>query len=347
MTVSSADVVATQGEVRRQGILSRVPGRTAAFAAAVGATLLWTRTMGDYGNGIVVVACINIMVVAGLHVLIHWGGQVSLGQVAFVAIGAFATARANADFGLPLPLAVVAGTLCAVIASAAVGIPALRLSGFALAIVTLAFGFAAAQWLFVQEWLVPVSTGLALRDNSLFGFALADSRALVIPLVLATSLVVGATIRLRASALGRSIQAVAEDEEVAAAYGVSIGAHKLVAFLIAGGCAGLAGAFTVMSIGRVGPTVFPATQSILYVSAVLLGGRGPLWGSLVAGASLGAFPIIAGGLGHYAGLIGPLGIVLVVRTSDEGINGMFRRSGAAARHLGRHVWRPQVDQEER
>lgn len=296
---------------------------------ATGAILLMTRTIGEYGNSIFVSACTMMIVATGLHVLVHWTGQVSLGQVAFVAIGAFATARANADFGLPLALAVLVGVLGAVVASALIGLPALRLSGFALAIATFAFGFAADQWLFSQRWILPLGSGVALTDTSLFGFVIAQSRDLVVPVVIATVAVVVITVRLDKSGLGRAMRVVAHDEEVAASYGISIAAHKLTAFLFAGACAGLAGAFIVLSIGQVGRSAFPPSLSILYVSAVLLGGRGPLWGSLMAAAGLGALPILLGEMGHFVELLGPLGILLVIRISPDGLNGLIRMQATA------------------
>jgi len=334
MTVDTSALAAPSSakpEVERERRVS--VGRNLTLVAVVLLALLGTRTVGEYGNSVVVSACITVIVVSGLHVLVHWAGQVSLSQVAFVAIGAFVTARANTDFGLSLPLALVAGVLGAVVGTCVVGVPALRLSGFALAIATLSFGFAADRWLFIQPWLVPVSTGIPLRDEAFLGFELRSSRELVVPVLVLTALVVVLTVRLGGSALGRGMRVVAEDEEVAASYGLSVNGHKLIAFCFAGACAGLAGGLTVMSIGRVGPAVFPPTRSILYLSAVLLGGRGPVRGSIAAAVGLGAFPILAGDLGHYAEVIGPLGILLVIRTSEDGLNGLFRMQAAARARL--------------
>lgn len=140
-----------------------------------GIALLITRMFGEYGNSIVVAACIAVIVVTGLHVLVHWAGQVSLGQVVFVAIGAFVTARFNVDFGAPLALAVLAGVGGSIVASAIVGLPALRVRGFALAIVTFALGLAAESWLYLQPWLLPSSTGEPLRATRLVSFSIADS----------------------------------------------------------------------------------------------------------------------------------------------------------------------------
>jgi len=281
--------------------------------------------LSEFGNTVVVQMAIGILIAAGLHVLVHWAGQISLAQVALMGVGAFVTARANADFAIPLPLAIVLGMAGAVVASLAIGLPALRIRGLALAIITLAFAFAASRWLFVQPWLVPQVSGIPLRDGRLFGFDITQSSQLVIPIGLVTVAVVAITHHLGKSALGRSLRLVAHDEEVAAATGISVASHKLLAFSYAAACAGLAGAFTVISIGRVGPQAFPVGKAILYLSAVLLGGPGPVFASLRAAAGFAAFPVWFRGLGHYIDLVGPLAILAVVIASPAGLNGLDQR----------------------
>ena len=285
--------------------------------------------LSEFGNTVVVQMAIGMLIASGLHVLVHWAGQISLAQVALMGVGAFVTARANADFGIPLPLAIVLGMLGAVVASLAIGLPALRIRGLALAIITLAFAFAASRWLFLQQWLVPQVSGIPLRDERLFGFDITQSSQLVIPIGLVTIAVVAITHHLGQSALGRSLRLVAHDEEVAAATGISVPAHKLLAFSYAAACAGLAGAFMVISIGRVGPQAFPVGKAILYLSAVLLGGPGPVFASLRAAAGFAAFPVWFRGLGHYIDLIGPLAILAVVIASPAGLNGLDQRLHSA------------------
>jgi branched-chain amino acid transport system permease protein len=268
--------------------------------------------------------CIWMLTAAGLHVLVHWAGQISLAQVALMGVGAFVTARANADFAVPLPLAVLLGVAGAVVASLAIGLPALRIRGLALAIITLAFAFAASRWLFLQTWLVPQVSGIPLREDRLLGFDITRSSQLVIPLGLVCVGVIALTHHLGNSTLGRSLRMVAHDEEVAAASGIGVPAHKLLAFSYAAACAGLAGAFTVISIGRVGPQAFPVNKAILYLSAVLLGGAGPVFASLRAAAGFAAFPVLFRGLGHYIDVVGPLAILAVVIASPSGLNGLDR-----------------------
>jgi branched-chain amino acid transport system permease protein len=292
------------------------------LAVGLGVPFLCAWRLSEFGNTVVVQMCIGMLIAAGLHVLVHWAGQISLAQVALMGVGAFVTARANADFSVPLPLAVLLGMAGAVVAGLAIGLPALRIKGLALAITTLAFAFAASRWLFLQPWLVPQVSGVPLRDDRLLGFDITESRQLVIPVGLACVAVIALTHRLGNSTLGRSLRMVAHDEEVAAAYGIDVPAHKLLAFCYAAACAGLAGAFMVVSIGRVGPQAFPVNKAVLYLSAVLLGGPGAIFNSLQVAAGFAAFPVLFRGLGHYIDLVGPLSILAVVIASPGGLNGL-------------------------
>lgn len=300
----------------------RLTRRRAAIAIGLAVPFVVSRTFGEFGNTILVQAAIAMIAIAGLHMLVHWTGQISLAHVALMGIGAFVTARANADFAIPLPGAMAFGVVGTMLASFAIGLPALRIRGLALAITTLAFSFAAVRWLYLQSWLVPESNGIPLRDTSLLGFDIAQSRELVIPLGLCLVAVITLTSIIGSSSLGRALRMVAHDEEVASSYGIDVPGHKLLAFLYAGACAGLAGAFMVVSIGQVGPLTFPVQNNILYLSVVLMGGPGPLFGSVQFAAGLAAFPILLSGLGRYVNLIGPLGMLLVVTVSPGGINGL-------------------------
>jgi branched-chain amino acid transport system permease protein len=315
--------IAIEPGIDRSGRRSRRLRRLG-LALALTVPFLCSWALSEFANTVMVQVAIAVVTVAGLHVLVHWAGQISLAQVALMGVGAFVTARANADFSVPLPLAVVLGMGGAVVASLAIGLPALRIRGLALAIITLAFAFAASRWLFLQPWLVPQVSGIPLRDDTLFGFDITQSRELIIPVGLACVAVVALTHRLGSSTLGRSLRMVAHDEEVASAYGIGVPGHKLLAFCYSAACAGLAGAFTVISIGRVGPQAFPVHRAVLYLSAVLLGGPGAVFNSLQAAAGFAAFPVLFRGLGRFIDLIGPLSILAVVIASPGGLNGLHR-----------------------
>jgi branched-chain amino acid transport system permease protein len=277
--------------------------------------------LSEFGNTVLVQAAIAMIAIAGLHMLVQWTGQISLAHVALMGVSAFITARMN-GLGVSLPVAMLLGVCGAVLVSFVIGLPSLRVRGLALAIITLAFSFAATRWLFLQPWLVPQSSGVLLRDESLFGFDIAQSRQLIIPLGLCLVAVLTATSVIGTSALGRSLRMVAHDEEVAASYGIGVATHKLFAFVYAGACAGLAGTFMVASIGQATISAFPVQDNILFLSLVLLAGPGALFGSAQVAASFAAFPVLASDLGRFVNIIGPVGMLLVVTLSPGGLNGM-------------------------
>lgn len=317
--------------------LSNASVMRALLVVGLVAPFVCARAFSEFTDTVLVQVMIAAITVAGLHLLVHWTGQISLAQVAFMGVGAMVTARANADFSVPLPAAILLGVAGAVVASLVIGLPALRIRGLALAIITLAFGFAATRWLFLRPWLAPLAAGLPIHDRHLFGFDVTQSRQLIIPIGVIGVAVIALTTRLGSSPVGRALRMVARDEEVASANGIGVAGHKLFAFLYAGACAGLAGAFTVVSIGRVGPGAFPVSRSVLYLGAVLFGGPGPLVGPLQAAAGFAAFPVLFRSLGRYVDLIGPLSILLVVTVSPAGINGVAHMAETAvARRLHRH-----------
>ncbi len=314
------------------------PATLVRIAAFAGFVALASARWSDETNTYLVTACTTVLVAAGLHVLIHWSGQVSLGQVAFIGVGGFVAAKANADWGMPTWSTLLVAALAGCAASLVLGLPALRIRGFPLAITTLAAAYAADRWLFHQEWLAGSGIGIAYTDLDLVGFDTTDPGAFLVPIAVLTGLVVVAVSWLGRSALGHSMRMVAADEEVAASYGIHVGVHKLLAFVVAGSTAALAGAVSTMGLGRASVEMFPVQQSIVYVSAVLLGGRGSVRGSVVAAASLIVLPELFDA-GRYSTLVGSVGLVLAVRFLPGGINSLAAhrrgpRRGWAARRAG-------------
>ena len=296
--------------------------------------------LSDYGNSILVAAAVYVIAGCGLHVLVHWTGQISLSHAAFVGIGAFGTATLNQSHGVALPLALVGGVLAATLAAGIVGLPALRIRGFELAIVTMAAGFAADRWLFLQSWLVGDFQVRNLEERSLFGFDVERPSELAIPVCFVMVVVLFATTRLGRSSLGRGLRVVAADERVAATYGINVGIHKFFGFLYAGACAGAAGAVYCLGHSRgLGTEEFSPALSILLLSMVLVGGTGSVTGSVVAAAGVGALPVVFGGLGRWLGLVAPLGLLLTVWQFQGGLNEQFRTVGDHVMRLSRRTRR--------
>lgn len=201
----------------------------------------------QYYIQILVNAGINIVLVLGLYVITGLTGQLSLCQGAFFGIGAYASALLVMRAGLTFWLALPAAALLTAAAGFALGIPALRLRGHYLAMITLAFAVIVHQVL--QNWddLTRGSSGLVGIPGpdaiAAGGVALrVESReAYYVFVVVAVALALAATARLRRSRLGRSLLAIREDEVAAELMGVDTRLCKLLAFALSALLGGVAG----------------------------------------------------------------------------------------------------------
>ena len=232
---------------------------------------------------LVAVIMIISMVVISLVVLTGWAGQVSLGQIAFLGIGAAVggaiTERYAWDISIALLCAGVAGLLAAVI----IGLPALRIKGLFLAVTTLAFAQATGTY-FLSRDVIPWLPSTRLDRRPLFGLIAinTETRFYYFTFACLVLVIVGVN-RLRRSRAGRVMIGVRENERGAQAYGINATTAKLTAFAVSGFIASFAGGLFVHHQQGLGIQPFGAEQSISAFIMVVVGGLGS-----VAGALLGA-----------------------------------------------------------
>ncbi len=227
------------------------------------------------------------IVAASLVVLTGWLGQVSLGHMAFVGVGAAVGGALTDHRGWDLAAAGLVAGLVGGIAAVVVGYPALRRGGLTLAVSTLAFG------LFVSSYLLNrtvVLGDIAFRDwlpggridrGTFLGFELGGETAMfyasLAVLVLALAMVVG----LRRSRTGRVLIAIRENEKAARAYGVNTTRSSLAAFALSGFLAAVAGALYVHSQAGLSADPFLPQRSLELFTMVVIGGLGSLPGALL------------------------------------------------------------------
>jgi ABC-type branched-subunit amino acid transport system ATPase component/ABC-type branched-subunit amino acid transport system permease subunit len=218
-------------------------------------------------------------------VLTGWAGQLSLGQFAFVGLGAMTTA-ALVGRGMPFGIALVYATVATAMGSVAIGAPALRVRGPLFAVLTLAFAVAANAWIFNQSWFLGDRTLANLPRGALGPFSLGSQRAYYYLCLVVVSLVAVAVGRLRRTGVGRAIIAVRDNEHVAASFTVSPQVAKLTAFGLAGALAGLAGGLLAGLLVQFGSDSFRPDLSFLLVAIAVIGGlssaRGAVLGSIFA-----------------------------------------------------------------
>jgi len=259
-----------------------------AFAVAV------SLVAGSETNGILVSVVVYAMVAVSLTVLMGYAGVISLGHWALVGIGAFATAnlftKYHVPFAITVPLVVLTGMWLSLI----LGLPALRIKGLYLAIITLAFGYAAELYLFKSDRLAEGQTGITMDSPKLGPINLDDpsNRPLFLSSIVLLLGSIWVARNLGRSATGRSFFAVRENEKAAATFGVGLTQVKLLAFAISGGIAALAGVVHAVSIGNVNSVEYPAFTSIVLVSMVMIGGLGSLLGPILGSFIVFGLPVL-------------------------------------------------------
>jgi branched-chain amino acid transport system permease protein len=260
--------------------LARVPlvrfGRLAVPALAFGLIALFPLVVHGFA-AIRLATLIGIWAIAALSlvVLTGWGGHISLGQWSIVGVGAFVAGRILSWHQQPsIVVVLVAASAAGGIVAAALGIPAFRLRGIYLAVITFAFAAAAYSLLFTVGWLVP--SGPIVRPP-----ALRTERS-VFYLVLALLVVCVAALRnIRRSRLGRILVAARDNEVAVMSYGVNLLRARAASFILSGGIAGLAGGLYATMNTSVRYQDFGPELSLQLFAIAVIGGLGSLSGALV------------------------------------------------------------------
>ncbi len=270
-------------------------------------------------------AMVGVYAVLGLSVVVltGWAGQVSLGQIAFFAIGATVGAKATLDWHLDLSIAFVISFVVGGAVAAAVGLPALRRRGFYLAVATLAFSLAVTTYFLNPKYFDWVPEGRIPRPP-LFGRIDITSTAAfyyVIYAVLALSLFLVKGIH--DSRTGRAFMALRDNERAAEAYGLHATRVRLVAFAFSGALAGLAGCLWAHQLQGLDPDPLAPFQNLLILTYVIIGGV-----TTPIGAIFGAAYWI--GLGNllpvrWQILASGIGVLVVLLILPTGLGGLFYR----------------------
>lgn len=281
------------------------------------------------------ISAIYVLLALSVVIIVGYVGQVSLAQMTFAGAGAFAAASASTELGLPFPLPVLVGGLVAVPAALIFGIPALRVRGINLAVVTLALAIAADNMILHDPDITGGDIGRAIDRPSFLGINLApltEPRRWAVVTVLFAAGACLCVARLRKSHLGMRMLATRANERGSASTGVSVMHTKLTAFVLSGFIAGCGGALLAYNFGQIGPASFGTVTSVLLVAYVYLGGIGSLAGAVLAGC-IAPFGVVAEVIGihnDWINLIAGLGIVMMVVLHPSGLAGI---PGQVREHL--------------
>jgi len=299
--------------------------KLAAFALAFAGAIAFTAVANSYYVFIMATLALTAVAGIGLNVLLGLTGQVSFGHVGFYALGAYAVAVLTVVAKWNFWPALVVAALLAGVMGALLALPALRVRGPYLAMVTIAFGFVvqnvAVEWRSVtggQNGLMGVPHP-ALATHAL------GERGVAIASLLLAALATYVFHLLYASRAGAAMRAVKDSEVAAESIGLAPVRIKTLAFVISAVYAGIAGAFFAALSGFVTPSTFGFSQSILFVLVVIIGGAGSLTGPLVGAAIVVLLPEALAALAEYRLLFFGALLLAVLWLAPEGVTGLVHR----------------------
>ncbi|MGW0252132.1 branched-chain amino acid ABC transporter permease [Nocardia goodfellowii] len=282
-------------------------------------------------------ALVYTIALLGLNLLVGQAGQISLGHGAFLAVGAYTTAVLLDRWDVPhLATLPVAAAVCFLL-GLALGVPALRLRGLYLALVTLAIAIfvvpllkrfesvtGGSMGLTLEKPAPPLWTGLA-EDQWLYFLCLATA-------VLCVLVVAG----IQRSRVGRALNAIRDNETAAEIMGVRPAYYKTLAFAWSAMLAGVAGCVYTWVIAYVSPDSFAVGLSITLLAGLVVGGLGSLWGPLFGGLFVLFVPSLAQDINQAApGAVFGLLIIAVMYLAPSGLAGLGGRVATWSRLLRR------------
>ncbi|HWQ51551.1 MAG TPA: branched-chain amino acid ABC transporter permease [Terriglobales bacterium] len=282
------------------------------FSYALGAGLF-----SRYWQGVLMLVFINIILAVSLNLVTGFLGQLTLGHAGFMSVGAYTAALMTKNVlpeTLPrlaaLVIAMLAGGFAAAVCGILIGVPALRLRGDYIAIITLGFG----EIIRVIVESMTVTGG----PKGLRGIP----KISTLPVAYWTTVVVIVSLAaLIHSRHGRAIMSIREDEVAAEAAGVNTTFYKSLAFVVSAFMAGLGGAIFAHYTGLLGATTFNFNRSIEILVIVVLGGMGSVTGSVAAAVVLTLLPELLRGFSDYRMLVYSVLLVVMMIVKPGGLLG--------------------------
>ncbi|GAA3588840.1 MULTISPECIES: high-affinity branched-chain amino acid ABC transporter permease LivM [Marinobacter] len=321
---------------------------TIALVLLVMAALAWPFFVSRGSVDLATLVLIYVMLALGLNVVVGLAGLLDLGYVAFYAVGAYTFALLSQYFGISFWLALPLGACLAALFGLVLGFPVLRLRGDYLAIVTLGFGEIIRILLNNMTWLTGGPNGIGgIPDPTLFGMefgrrikeegnssfhevfgiAYSSEHKIIFLYLIALVLAVFTAVVIRRFTkmpVGRSWEALREDEIAARSLGLSRTSVKLSAFTIGAFFAGFAGTVFASKQGFISPESFVFLESAIILAIVVLGGMGSQIGVILAAIAVVILPELAREFSEFRMLIFGAAMVLMMVWRPQGLLPMRR-----------------------
>ena len=348
------DRLPTRGEITSGRLPVAVRPRNRLVPVLVGVPaviflLFWFDGLFRFG---LIHSMVLALLMLSLVVLVGFAGQISLGQAALAGVAGFSLARFGDGLDIPFPLAPVLAVAVATVIGLVVGLPALRIRGVQLAVVTIAGAVAIEEILFKNESFTGGIKGSTVAPPELLGVDLSVSGGGTFPriafgifVLLVLTAVSLAVVNLRLGSTGFRLLAVRSNERAAAALGVNVSATKLLAFGLSSFIAAIGGVMLGYERQQLSFGSFDVFVGITILAFAYLGGIASVSGALV-GAALVSGGFVATALEEWIGfpaeyqlLVGGLGLCVTAVLNPEGISGGIRlaREQAAAKKAAKRA----------
>src|SRR5690625_232956 len=278
-----------------------------------------------YYSRILASAGLAIIVVLGLNLLTGLAGQLSLGHAGFYALGAYTTAILSIRAELPIPLSMVIGIAISALFGVLLAIPALRVAGPYLAMVTLAFGIIVHSIAVNFPKLTGGAAGIfPVPKLHIFGYILSvdELNSIICDLASIGFYSVGTFINSR---WGRALRAISGNQIAAASAGIPIVHGKRLAFVLSAALAGMAGTIYAGLDSFVSPAPFHFEASILFLTMLMVGGIGTLWGPVIGVVIMTVLDRALSDMTEIRLGIYALAMLLIIRFVPGGIVGIVKR----------------------
>ncbi|WP_017727876.1 branched-chain amino acid ABC transporter permease [Halalkalibacterium ligniniphilum] len=227
-------------------------------------------------------AGIYIIVAIGLGLLMGYAGQISLGQAAFYGLGAYTTAILTTTYGMSPWLSLLFSLLVPALLAFVMGYTMSRLSGYYLAMATLALGIIVHSVLVEWRDMTRGATGFfGIPQINLFGTTLTQGIGYYYFVWFFVLLIIVISLNIVHSRVGRALRSIHDSEIAASSMGVNTGKYKMQIFILSAMFAGLAGWLFAHMSYSISPGSFTLDASIIFLTMVVLGGSGSVWGAVV------------------------------------------------------------------
>jgi branched-chain amino acid transport system permease protein len=298
------------------------------------AVILWGGDLDPFDQGQLTRVMIYAIAIAGLNVATGYTGMISVGHSAFFGLGAYTTGVLVVKYGWHAEATIPVALGVCFVAGLIVGLPALRIRGLYLAMVTLAFGVAFPERIDRFADLTGGSVGLTIRRTMLrppdwSGFRLGEKGQWLYWLSAAVLVVVMLVVHnLMRSRYGLALIAARDNEIAAAASGVNLAVVKTVAFGVSGALTGLGGSLFAMFLGSlVADDSFTLLSAIALLTGLVIGGQATRFGPIVGGVAVVYIPYYTSdiGQGQASGVLFGAALILLIFLAPEGLTGGFFR----------------------